>query len=31
MDLAIHVCLEDFHDITVPLSVKTYPFVDFES
>ena len=31
VDLAIHVCFEDFQDTTAPLSVKTYPLVDFES
>ena len=31
MDLAMHVCLEDFQDTTAPQSVKTYPLVDLES
>ena len=28
---AIHVCLEDFHDIVVPPKVNIYPLVDLDS
>ena len=31
MDLAIHVCFEDFHHTTLPTIVNTYPLVDFVS
>ena len=31
MDLAITVCLENFHDIAVPTNMNTYPLVNFES
>ena len=31
VDLAIHVCLDDFHDIATPPIVNIYPLVDFES
>ncbi|KAL2534468.1 Uncharacterized protein Adt_07819 [Abeliophyllum distichum] len=31
VDLAITVCLEDFHDIAAPPKVNTNPLVDFES
>jgi len=30
MDLAIHVYLDNFHDIIAPPSIKTYPLMDFE-
>jgi len=30
MDLAIHVYLENFHDIIAQPSIKTYSLVDFE-
>jgi len=31
MDLVTHICLDDFHDTTSPLNVKTYPLMDFET
>ena len=31
VDLAIQVCLEDFHDTAAPPSINTNPLVDFES
>jgi hypothetical protein len=31
MDLVIHICLEDFYDITNPPSVKRYLLMDFKS
>ena len=31
VDLAITVCLEDFHDTAALANVNTYPLVDFES
>ena len=31
VDLAMHVCLEDFQETAAPPRVKTYPQVDFES
>ena len=31
VDLAIHVCFEDFHDTDPPLIVNIYPLVDFVS
>lgn len=31
VNLAMHVCLEDFQETAAPLRVKTYPLVDFES
>ena len=31
VDIAIHVCLEDFHDIAAPPRVNTYPLVDLVS
>jgi hypothetical protein len=27
MDLTIHACLEDFHDITTPSNLKTCPLI----
>jgi len=26
MDLVMHICLEDFYNITTPSNVKKYPF-----
>jgi hypothetical protein len=31
MDLVIHICLKNFHEIADPPSVKTYPLVDIKS
>jgi len=31
VDLAIHICLKDFHDTTTLPNVKTYSLVYFES
>ena len=31
MELAIHVCLEDFQDTVMPPRVNTYPLFDFDS
>ena len=31
IERVIHVCWEDFQDITVPPSMKTYSLMDFES
>ena len=31
VDHAIHVCLEDFHDISRPPKVNIYPLVDLDS
>ena len=31
VDLAMHVCLEDFQETAALSKVKTYPLVDFES
>jgi hypothetical protein len=30
MDLVIHICLKNFHEIADLLSVKTYPLVDIK-
>ena len=31
VDHAIHICLEDFHDIAPPPKVNIYPLVDLDS
>ena len=31
VECAMHVYFEDFQDIVAPLSIKTYPLMDFES
>ena len=28
LDMDIHVCLDDFHDIAAPPNAKTYPLVN---
>ena len=31
VDHAIHICLEEFHDIVVPPKVNIYPLIDLDS